>query len=194
MSSLFRDLGNCKISFWVCPIPGHSRGDWRTELVQTVAWDGGVARCLAPNCGRTSTNPIPDDGRTWWILSSDAMEPQVYEARNGRAALAAYRRDLTAAELVNGRSGRETRQWLAVAGLRVLAGPFGTRKAYEFDLAQRYAYAITRFKDFDIDIRPDAAGDCLPEFQAQLSAEDAARIRRDVRARYLPKPQAEDES
>lgn len=50
-------LGDVKVEFWLCPIPGHSEGTWRTELVQTVEWRGDVAHCLAPGCARTSAYP-----------------------------------------------------------------------------------------------------------------------------------------
>lgn len=51
------DASGARLQFWTCPIRGHSRGTWTDQLVQTVAWDGDVARCLAPDCGRTSADP-----------------------------------------------------------------------------------------------------------------------------------------
>lgn len=57
-------LGRARYQFWGCPVPGHSdrRGDNGWPVV-TVEWDGGVARCTAPGCGRTSAHPDPGDER-----------------------------------------------------------------------------------------------------------------------------------
>jgi hypothetical protein len=47
-----------RFKFWLCPVDGHS--DSRTENgrpVVTVQWDGNVARCTFPGCGRTNQTP-----------------------------------------------------------------------------------------------------------------------------------------
>lgn len=55
---LLEALGDVRFQFWVCPVAGHSEGDWRTTaLVPTVEWVGDVAHCLAPDCTRTSADP-----------------------------------------------------------------------------------------------------------------------------------------
>jgi hypothetical protein len=55
-------------------------------------------------------------------------------AANARAALAAYRRDLTEAELANGRSKPETAEHLRAPQLIVVEGPLSTPEAYEREL------------------------------------------------------------
>jgi hypothetical protein len=51
------DGADIQMRFWVCP-DGHSDGAWAgISPAVTVAWDGDVARCLAPGCGRTSSGP-----------------------------------------------------------------------------------------------------------------------------------------
>ena len=123
------------LRFWTCPIRRHSDGSWRTGAVPTVEWRDGVAHCLAPGCERTSSNPIPDDGRTWWLVGSETWGSiHIYEARNGRAAIAAFRRDVVAAER-GSYPVRTTRETLARAGLHIAAGPIRTRRAFEYHLA-----------------------------------------------------------
>lgn len=176
------------LRFWTCPIRGHSDGSRRTEAAPTVEWRNGVAHCLAPNCGRTSANPIPDDGRTWWLVGSETWgSVHTYEARNGRAAIAAFRRDVMAAERGN-YPIRVTRDSLARAGLHIAAGPIGTRQAYEYDLASAYASRLSRWQQFDVEAAVDPGAETCNELAARLPAETAARIRQDVRARYLPRP------
>jgi hypothetical protein len=47
--------GATPIAFWLCPEPGHSdRSSPDGRPVVTVEWDGDVARCTAPDCGRTN--------------------------------------------------------------------------------------------------------------------------------------------
>lgn len=186
-TSRWAELGPTRTQFWTCPIDGHSDGSWTPDPVVTVRWEGDVAHCLAPDCGRTSTNPIPDDGRRWWLVASDVWgSVHTYQAPNGRAAIAAYRRDLTAAERHNGRSVRDTRDWLRAARLHIAAGPIGTRQAYEHDLAAAYAHRLSRWQQFDIEVAFNPGADAVAELAGRLPAEAAARIRRDVRARYLP--------
>ncbi|MEV2239495.1 hypothetical protein [Micromonospora sp. NPDC049891] len=52
---LLEAFAGVRIKFWKCPISGHSRRNspdgWP---VVTVEWDGDVARCTAPDCGRTN--------------------------------------------------------------------------------------------------------------------------------------------
>jgi hypothetical protein len=55
---LLEALGDVRFQFWVCPIDGHSEGDWSaTRPVTTVEWIGDVAHCRAPGCNRTSADP-----------------------------------------------------------------------------------------------------------------------------------------
>jgi hypothetical protein len=59
---LMDGLGDVPIRFWICPVEGHS--DSRTGAdgwpVETVRWDGDVARCTAEGCGRTSADERSD--------------------------------------------------------------------------------------------------------------------------------------
>lgn len=191
MRRLLRELGNVPVMFWTCPVRGHSDSD-RHNPRQTVEWRDGVAHCLTPGCGRTSDNPIPDDGRTWWIVGADTWTGvQIYEARNGRAALAAYRRDLFEAERANKRTVRDARDLIDAANLHVVVGPIGTRQAYEFDLARAYADELERWRDFIIIVATDPGPDTVDELGRQIveryGADTAARIRDQVRADYLPR-------
>lgn len=55
---LLAGLGNVRFKFWICPAEGHSdRRGPNGELVGTVEWEGDLARCTAPDCGRTSADP-----------------------------------------------------------------------------------------------------------------------------------------
>lgn len=52
---LMEAFADVRIDFWTCPVPGHSdRRGYHGEPVVTVEWDGDVARCTAPDCGRTN--------------------------------------------------------------------------------------------------------------------------------------------
>lgn len=56
-------FGGIPVRFWVCPVEGHSdRRGPDGGLVETVRWEGDVARCTAPGCGRPSA-ARPDAGR-----------------------------------------------------------------------------------------------------------------------------------
>ncbi len=56
-------LGDATFRFWTCPITGHSgRRDGKGGPVVEVEWVDGVAHCLFPGCGRTSTDSVP---RPW---------------------------------------------------------------------------------------------------------------------------------
>jgi hypothetical protein len=51
---------------WSCPVVGHTDGTARRSNAlalkgRTVEWDGVVARCLFPGCGRASNEPVPRD-------------------------------------------------------------------------------------------------------------------------------------
>jgi hypothetical protein len=53
-------IGNARVRFWQCPVQGHrDRRDSKDWLVVEVEWVDGVATCLFPGCGRTSTDPVP---------------------------------------------------------------------------------------------------------------------------------------
>jgi hypothetical protein len=50
---------NVRIKFWMCPVRAHGdRVDERGWPVVTVEWNGDVAHCTFPGCGRTSETPI----------------------------------------------------------------------------------------------------------------------------------------
>lgn len=176
------------ILFWTCPVEGHSDGRRHARARQTVEWRGNVAYCLAPDCERTSINPIPDDGRTWWILGA-ALWPSlhIYQAGTAHAALTALRRDITLAERRNGRTARDIRRWLTDAGLYAEAGPLGTKQTYEFDLARSYADEITRWSADEIPVPVHPDPQAVAALAARLGPEVAARTRIRVRARYLPR-------
>jgi hypothetical protein len=88
-------------------------------------------------------NPFQDDGRRWWFLSANLWTGiHMYQAPNARNALARYRADIAEAEQLNGRSGRETKAYLAGAGFHVVWGPFGTHQAFEIELGMALANAI----------------------------------------------------
>lgn len=54
-AGLLEAFAGVRIRFWECPTSGHSRrrnpDGWP---VVTVEWDGDIARCTAPDCGRTN--------------------------------------------------------------------------------------------------------------------------------------------
>jgi hypothetical protein len=53
------------IDFWTCPVWEHGdRWDASGWPVETVRWEGDVAHCTAPDCGRTSADPRPDTHTT----------------------------------------------------------------------------------------------------------------------------------
>lgn len=54
--SLLELLGDVRVRFWACLIPGHDKNGG----YPTVRWAGGVARCLTPGCIRTSNDPQPE--------------------------------------------------------------------------------------------------------------------------------------
>lgn len=53
-----------RIKFWICPVDGHSdsRTDEDGRPVVTVEWDGDVAHCTMPGCGRTSETQPDREG------------------------------------------------------------------------------------------------------------------------------------
>ena len=48
-------IGNAPIMFWTCPMPSHRNQPG--ELRVSVQWEGRVAHCTTPGCGRTSADP-----------------------------------------------------------------------------------------------------------------------------------------
>lgn len=50
----FELIGNVPIRFWTCPI---EHPPWPPRV--TVRWEGDVAYCTEPGCGRTSAEPAP---------------------------------------------------------------------------------------------------------------------------------------
>jgi hypothetical protein len=182
--------------FWTCPIDGHSEGTWHDGLTQTVEWRKRIAYCLAPGCGRTSVDPaeavadlrvVTDDGRNWWLLGAVAwMGVHLYQARTARAALAEYRRDLTAAERSDGRSRRDIAELLRAASLTVLLGPMTTVEAYQYDLAASYAEELQRWKDYNVTVAFAVTPMTCVDMAAKMDPVKAALIRVHVRAAYLP--------
>lgn len=59
LEKLLGEIGDIPISFWFCPVEGHSEGAWSSKLVQTVEWVDGVATCLYRGCWRRSDDPVP---------------------------------------------------------------------------------------------------------------------------------------
>lgn len=60
---LMAAIGNAPIQFWMCPVRQHGdRTDASGRPVVTVEWQGDIARCTAPGCGRTSTPDPADPG------------------------------------------------------------------------------------------------------------------------------------
>lgn len=104
-----------------------------------------------------------DDGRQWWFLGSKLwMGVHPYAAANARAALAAYRRDLTDAELANGRSRRYTAEYLRAAELYVVEGPLTTSQAYERELGWSLAWELCeRHADISCPASPATAEECI---------------------------------
>lgn len=185
--------------FWTCPIDGHSTSRGLRplhELTQTVEWRDGIAYCLTPGCGRTNTDPadqaadrrlVVDDGRRWWLLGGELWGgTQLYRGRNARTVLAEYRRDLTAAERANGRPVAETRHYLTVARLHVVAGPWTTVDAYQYDLVRSYGDALESRYGFNVAVGFPATPLGSVDLAERLDPDTAAHIRADVRATYLP--------
>ncbi len=63
MIDLEEGFANVRARFWTCPVAGHNgRRNSAGGPVVEVEWVDGVAHCLFPGCGRTSTDPVP---RPW---------------------------------------------------------------------------------------------------------------------------------
>jgi hypothetical protein len=187
---LRKEIGRLRVQFWLCPIRGHSEGTWAPgELVTTVEWRRNIAYCLTPGCARTSADTdaqrddlrtVTDDDRTWWLLGANLWTgTHLYAAPTAKAALAAYRRELTLAER------RSVRDRLSAAGMHVVAGPVGTVDAFQHDLASCYAEELTRWKDWSLVVPFPCTPLQTVDVAAQLPPERAARIRAAVRGRYL---------
>lgn len=187
-----------RILFWLCPIREHSSGAWEPgEPVPTVEWRRGIGYCLVLGCGRTSADPktaaadqrtVVDDGRIWWLLGAASWSGvQLYEAATGRAALAAYRRDLYDAERAGGRPVRETRRLLTASDLHVVAGPITTVAAYQFDLARAYADLLERETRCDVSVPFPTTVLVTVDLAERIDPGKAAHLRARVRAAYLPK-------
>jgi hypothetical protein len=116
---------------------------------------------------------LTDDGRTWYVC---------------RAAVAAYRRDLTAAERADGRSVRHTRELLSASGLHAVAGPLTTPQAYELDLAMALADEATRWStdEYTVPLENPMAAPGFQEMFRRIAPAKAARIRVHILTRYLP--------
>lgn len=110
------------------------------------------------------------DARRWWFCGAavwPAMSP--YEAPNGRSALAAYRADLVAAEMVNGRSRRWAVDIVRAAGLEVVRGPLSTEDAYALDLGWQLAWAISdAHSGRGVPVSPASASDAARWLPARL--------------------------
>jgi hypothetical protein len=129
---------------------------------------------------------VIDDGRRWWVVGAKTWTgTHLYEAPAGRNALAAYRRDLIAADHNNGFSLRHATEIARAAQLHVVAGPLTTVIAYQNDLGQALADEACRWTDYDLTA---PIGPILPDDMAKavrvLGIETVERIRQQVLARY----------
>lgn len=121
----------------------------------------------------------------------------MYAARTGRAALAAHRRDLTAADRSNGFTVREVRGIQAAAGLHIVAGPLTTVQAYRYDLVCALASEATRWTEEIIeppvgDIRDEDMVEITRRVDQRYGTGTADRIRAIVAKTYAqPTGQAE---
>ncbi|MER7331794.1 MULTISPECIES: hypothetical protein [unclassified Micromonospora] len=122
------------------------------------------------------------DQRRWWrVAASNVGRSHLYEAPNQRAAIAAFRRDLSEAERTNGRSRRETDLWLRANDFTA-QGPLTTAQAFAIDFRWELAAAIDRWSPLQHD--PDSG---VTEEHAQrygLSDERIERIRQQVATKY----------
>jgi len=50
-------IGNAPVMLWSCPMPSHGTWTLGQTARQTVRWEGNVAHCCEPGCGRTSADP-----------------------------------------------------------------------------------------------------------------------------------------
>lgn len=129
---------------------------------------------------------VTDDGRRWWVVGAISWHGwMIYQAPNGRSAVAAYRRDILAAERLN-RPVTEARLLVQHAGLHVVAGPLTTPAAYELDLARSLADEITRWSTEEIHVPIGAPihPDDMAELIRRAGADKADRVRKVVRAQY----------
>lgn len=132
--------------------------------------------------GAAEADGVVDDGRRWWFVGADTWPTEhSYAASNGRAALAAYRRDLTEAERAGGRSVREIAVILRCAKLQVTGGPMSTPEAYERDLGWALATEVTRWTSDVAHTPVTSVADCKP----RLSDEQIAAVRADVLRRFV---------
>lgn len=130
---------------------------------------------------------VTDDGRRWWVVGAKTWPgTHIYEARAGRNAVAAYRRDLIAADTGSGGfSLRHATDIARAAELHVVAGPLTTVIAYQHDLGQALADEVCKWKNYDITapIGPIHPDDMARAVQV-LGIETVERIRRQVLAHY----------
>jgi hypothetical protein len=162
-------------------------GDWFLKL------SGGVERITTRDGALTKVTELvelanrkpDDDGRTWWACSATNPVMFFYEAPNMRAALAEFRRDLTAGMRQAGISFRDIRKNLAGADIRAVAGPLTTPAAYDLDTAQTLTKATAAPRRV-----PTGSPAQLAEMTATLTSElgeQATKIRAGVLARYEAK-------
>lgn len=120
---------------------------------------------------------LTDDGRRWWFLGAALwVGVHPYAAVNARAALAEYRRDLTAAEIANGRSRRETAEYLWGAGLCVVDGPLSTPAAFAREFGWALAWALCEWSA-DVPVAPATPEECTAR---GMAVEKVERIRVNV--------------
>lgn len=122
------------------------------------------------------------DQRRWWLVAaSNIGRTHLYEAINGRGAIAAFRRDLRDAEHANGRSRRETDLWLR-GNTFTAQGPLTTGQAFDIDFGWALSFAIDRWSPIRHD--PDAGMTAEDARRWGLTDERIESIRRQVVAKY----------
>jgi hypothetical protein len=131
--------------------------------------------------GIAAQDGIVDDGRRWWYIGAKSW-PSIHPvaAVNGRMALAQFRRDIIAAELFNGESRRAAIDYVRAVGLYVIDGPLTTSQAYECEVGWAWAWALCKFT---ADVPLNHATEAI--LQPHVSAEQAARLRAQVRTLFL---------
>jgi hypothetical protein len=123
---------------------------------------------------------LSDDGRRWWFVGS-VLDQSIaaYEARSGRSAVAAMRRDVVDAEVANGASQREAVARVQAAQLHVVDGPHTTPEAYERELGWALAWEMCQWST-NVPLTPASVEDAVP----QLGAAKVERIRQQVLSLY----------
>jgi hypothetical protein len=190
IAELERAFEGVTVKFWVCPVVEHREPGPGTH--QTVAWDGDVARCLTTGCGRTSAQPLVDDGRTWWALKSDLWASVwVEQAPHRRAAIAAIRREFTAAERDKGTPWRDIRELFTLGQVTVCAGPLTTPQAFDVAVAVALSAEVDRWGMDRVELvfdpaNPDQVQDLIRHLTTEAGPAKTRRVCAQVLRTYLP--------